>query len=158
MTFETNRRRFLKLSAGSVGALALSSPVGQALAASCGLTPPQTPGPFYPGESQFQAENDLTRIPGRPNRAVGQVIYVKGQVVDPQCRPIAGANVEIWQACASGKYNNPKDPNPAPLDPNFRYWGETFTDSNGEYAFKTILPGAYPADADWNRPPQNAQT
>ena len=61
--------------------------------------------------------------------------------------------MEIWQACASGKYNNPGDPNTAPLDPNFKYWGETVTSSTGEYAFKTILPGAYPADTDWDRPP-----
>ncbi|MGE3760087.1 MAG: protocatechuate 3,4-dioxygenase, partial [Pseudobdellovibrionaceae bacterium] len=83
----------------------------------------------------------------------GQVVYIIGIVQDTDCRPVANANVEIWQACASGKYNNPRDPNPAPLDPNFRYWGETYTDANGNYDFKTILPGAFPADTDWDRPP-----
>ncbi len=69
---------------------------------------------------------------------------MRGIVQDLSCRPVAGVNVEIWQACASGRYNNERDPNPAPLDPNFRYWGETFTDAAGAYEFKTILPGAYP--------------
>lgn len=152
MNSSTDRRRFLKLGAGAAGALALSNPITRAFAASCGLTPPQTPGPFYPGESQFRAENDLTHVPGQPGRALGKVIYVRGKVVDTECNPIEEANVEIWQACASGKYNNPKDPNPAPLDPNFRYWGETYTDANGDYVFKTIVPGAYPASGDWTRP------
>jgi protocatechuate 3,4-dioxygenase, beta subunit len=69
------------------------------------------------------------------------------------CAPIANANVEIWQACESGRYNNPRDPNPAPLDPNFQYWGETYTSEEGEYIFKTIIPGEYPAAEGWVRPP-----
>ena len=80
-------------------------------------------------------------------------MLVQGRVLDSQCRPIAGADVEIWQACASGRYNNPKDDNPAAIDPHFKYWGETRTDANGAYQFKTIVPGAYPADTDWMRPP-----
>lgn len=149
---ESNRRQFLRIGASAAGVLALTSPLAKAFAASCGLTPPQTPGPFYPGESQFLEDNDLTQIAGHSRRALGQIIYVKGKVVDTLCRPIAGANVEIWQACASGRYNNAKDTNPAPMDPDFKYWGEATTDTQGEYIFKTILPGAYPADVDWVRP------
>jgi protocatechuate 3,4-dioxygenase beta subunit len=81
------------------------------------------------------------------------VVYIKGRVVDNLCRPVANANVEIWQACASGRYNSPKDPNPAALDPNFKYWAETFTNEKGEYMFKSIIPGPYPADEAWDRPP-----
>jgi protocatechuate 3,4-dioxygenase beta subunit len=122
-------------------------------AATCGLTPPQTPGPFYPGEANFKPESDLTLVPGAPKRAEGQIIYIKGRVIDELCNPVANANVEIWQACSSGRYNNTKDPNPAPLDPNFRYWGEAHTDKDGNYMFKSIQPGAYPADTNWTRPP-----
>jgi protocatechuate 3,4-dioxygenase beta subunit len=39
------------------------------------------------------------------------------------------------------------------MDPDFRYWGETFTDADGAYWFKTIIPGAYPAGEGWTRPP-----
>ena len=149
----SDRRKFLKLGAGAAGFLAAATPIAKAFAASCGATPPQTSGPFYPGESQFKQDGDLTQIPGHSQRALGQVVYIRGKVVDARCSPVVGANVEIWQACASGKYNNPKDPNPAPVDPDFKYWGEAFTDQNGEYLFKTIIPGAYPADTDWVRPP-----
>jgi len=121
----------------------------------CGsvFTPSQTQGPFYPGERSFGLDTDLTWVPGRSTRALGDVIYVRGRVVDHLCRPIENANVEIWQACATGKYNSQRDPNPAVLDPNFKYWAETFTNKNGEYMFKTIRPGAYPAADDWDRPP-----
>jgi protocatechuate 3,4-dioxygenase beta subunit len=153
VSIESNRRNFLKIGTSAAGAMFFLSPASKVFGAACGLTPPQTPGPFYPGESQFHPDNDLTLIPGHTIRAEGQVIYVKGKVVDQSCNPIQNANVEIWQACASGKYNNPKDPNTAQLDTHFKYWAETYTDSNGEYLFKTIVPGAYPADADWTRPP-----
>lgn len=154
MTDQINRRKFLFSGLGlTAGALAMTGLVPRALAESCGLTPPQTPGPFYPGESRFTPANDLTVVPGRPRRAQGQVVYVKGRVLDEACQPVAGANVEIWQACESGRYNNSRDPNPAPLDPNFAYWGEADTDAEGRYTFKTIIPGAYPADTGWTRPP-----
>jgi protocatechuate 3,4-dioxygenase beta subunit len=117
------------------------------------LTPSQTAGPFYPGEEEFSLEHDLTLVPGSSVRAEGEVIYVQGRVVDHTGLPVSGANVEIWQACASGKYNSPLDPNPAPLDPHFRYWAEALTNENGEYMFKTIVPGIYPAEQDWDRPP-----
>ncbi|MGZ3710127.1 MAG: dioxygenase family protein [Bdellovibrionota bacterium] len=149
-----DRRNFLKFGIGTAaGAAAFTGFGAKALAASCGLTPPQTPGPFYPGEVNFHPTNDLTIVEGHTRRALGRVVYVMGQVLDPACKPISGANVEIWQACESGRYNNANDPNTAPLDQNFRYWGETNTDAEGHYTFKTIIPGAYPADTNWIRPP-----
>jgi protocatechuate 3,4-dioxygenase beta subunit len=147
----SGRRDFL---AKGLAAVAGGALIKNALGNSCPiLTPAQGSGPFYPGESEFGRDIDLTRVPGSNVRAQGDVIYVRGRVVDHLCRPVANANVEIWQACASGKYNSPKDPNPAPLDPHFRYWAETFTNEKGEYLFKTIMPGVYPADEKWDRPP-----
>lgn len=152
MEKQLDRRKFLKLGVGvSAGTLMMGGIMPKALAATCGLTPPQTSGPFYPGEANFTAENDLTR--GEGGRALGQVIYVQGKVTDQNCQPLEGVNVEIWQACASGRYQHSRDPNPAPLDPNFRYWGETFTAADGSYSFKSIIPGAYPAGDGWIRPP-----
>lgn len=149
---DVERRNFLKTFAGGLGLAVLSTKA--AAAGTCNKTPAQTAGPFYPGEALFVPDNDLTRIPGSVHRALGEVIHIEGTVRElVSCQPVAGVNIEIWQACASGRYNNDRDPNPAPLDPNFRYWGETFTDANGNYSFKTIKPGAYPADTDWDRPP-----
>jgi protocatechuate 3,4-dioxygenase beta subunit len=155
-----NRRRFIGWGAGlaGLGSLAYST-LSQAFADACkaAITPEQTAGPFYPGEAQFKPDSsdyptNLTQIEGRP-QAQGRVVLIQGVVSDSACRPVVGAVVEIWQACASGRYNNDKDTNPAPVDPNFRYWGESITDTNGHYAFWTIVPGAYPADTNWMRPP-----
>lgn len=148
-----NRRNWLKNTALSAGALgiAASGPVKAALE-SCGLTPAQTEGPFYPVNDQADKDNDLTLVSGKSEQAKGEIIFLKGIVQDDQCRPVSNALVEIWQACASGKYNHPGDPNTAELDPNFQYWGRSVTNKKGEYAFKTVRPGHYRATDTWMRP------
>ena len=120
----------------------------------CDVTPRQTKGPFYPVVNQLDKDVDLTNVAGRSGKAAGEVVWIQGVVRDTGCKPVADALVEIWQACASGRYNHPNDPNvEAALDPNFQYWGRAITDANGFYKFKTILPGSYPADVGWMRPP-----
>ena len=118
-------------------------------------TPVQTAGPFYPTRDREDEDADLTRVNGRGGRAAGEVIHVRGRVLDVDCRPVAGAVVEIWQANAAGRYDHERDAgNPRPLDPNFQGWAEVLTDAEGRYGFKTIKPGAYPADdRGWIRPP-----
>lgn len=135
------------------GGIAAVIPAIASAAEQCLETPRQAAGPFYPGETQFTATHDLTVLPNAKARALGEIVYLIGQVTGASCEPLANVNVEIWQACASGRYNNPRDPNTAPLDPNFRYWGEAFTDKDGKFYFKTVKPGAYPASEDWRRPP-----
>ena len=150
MSKDLSRRNLLKK-------LAVAIPVGivgkSTLAKTCGITPEQTEGPFYPIADQLDKNTDLTKVTGRSAQALGEVCFIAGVVQDEFCQPIPGALVEIWQACVTGKYNHPADPNPAKIDPNFQYWGRTVTDKNGEYLFKTIVPGAYPATSTWVRPP-----
>ena len=86
-------------------------------------------------------------------QAKGVSIRVSGHVMNTEAKPLEGVKVEIWQACQAGSYNHPKDTNPAPRDPNFEYYSSIRTDSNGYYSFKTIIPGPYPADDHWMRPP-----
>jgi protocatechuate 3,4-dioxygenase, beta subunit len=116
-------------------------------------TPAQVEGPFYPVRDQPDKDADLTRVEGHAERAAGEVIEVSGQVSDEQGRPVAGALVDVWQANAHGRYAHEADPNPAPLDPNFQGWAQLRTDAEGRYRFRTIVPGAYPAEAGWTRPP-----
>ena len=44
-------------------------------------------------------------------------------------------------------------PPPAPLDPHFQGWAMVQIGKQGQFRFKTILPGAYPASRSWMRPP-----
>ena len=126
-------------------------------AAVCEVTPADVEGPFYMNDYDRKAplanNNDLTQIPGAERAADGEVIYVGGQVTDGDCRPIKGATVEIWQSCVTGRYAHVRDPNPAPIDPYFRYSGESITDDEGRYSFKTIKPGAYPIPGGMARTP-----
>lgn len=114
-------------------------------------TPSQPQGPFYPVDFPFDTDNDLISISGYPP-ALGTVVYIQGQVMDQSGEVLAGAEVEIWQACASGKYMHPHDQNPAKIDPNFQYYGRAISDAHGKYMFKTIIPGPYPANDTWWRP------
>lgn len=148
-----DRRSFIS-NMGIKAALGLS--VSGALAAkTCEslLTPAQPLGPFYPRQMPEDTNADLTKVNGRVASADGQYILVNGVVQDKECRPIAGAIVEIWQACKSGKYNHPSDTSNSKLDPNFQYYAMVKSNAKGEYSFKTILPGAYNASATWVRPP-----
>ena len=151
---ENISRRHLLLSSVTLGALAVThSAFGQTIADLCGLTPKQTEGPFYPVKDQADKDNDLTIIRGASAVAKGQITYLSGIVSDENCAPIRNAVVEIWQACASGRYNHPGDTSGNPLDHDFQYWGKSTTDAKGKYDFKTITPGHYLAEPTWMRPP-----
>jgi len=146
------RRELLKWSLGAGSAIGVAS-LAKAAPLCVGKTPAQTEGPFYPVSDQNDKDWDLTFVNGNSQKAQGNVIVIAGQVLDQNCKPLPETLVEVWQACATGKYNHPNDPNKAPLDKNFQYWGRAATDNHGLYFFKTILPGAYPADTNWIRPP-----
>lgn len=156
MNNKVNRRNLLAGSVGTVLGLYTLKGVsgnicvqGQATP----TTPAQTEGPFYPIQDQIDKDADLTAVPNQTAKPLGQLIYVVGRVVDTQCNPIENAFLDIWQACASGKYDHPNDPNTAPLDKNFQYWGQDFSRKDGNFIFKSVLPGAYPATNTWTRPP-----
>ena len=147
-----NRRNLLKKSLTTISAFGVGIAAAKASTV-CNLTATQPEGPFYPIADQMDKDWDLTKVQSRTNKALGEVVTLSGVVTDENCKPVKGALVEIWQACASGKYNHPGDPNAAPLDPDFQYWGRAITNDEGLYSFKTIKPGSYQATNDWVRPP-----
>ena len=114
-------------------------------------TSDQILGPFYPLVAASKG-GDLTRVPGRPGRAQGQLLYVSGRVLDRQGNPVRRGRVQVWQANSFGRYDHPNDDNPAPLDPSFVGFACVETDDDGRYTFKTIKPSAYPAGPDRMRP------
>lgn len=111
-------------------------------------TPPQTMGPFYPvpeiGKQKYY-DADLTRLDEASPVADGEQIVVRGSVVSLDDRPLAHVVVEVWQACANGRYNHPQDRNDRPIDPNFQYWARMVTSEDGSFSFRSIQPGKYPA-------------
>ncbi|MEY3393830.1 MAG: hypothetical protein RL346_66 [Verrucomicrobiota bacterium] len=116
-------------------------------------TPAQTEGPFYPVMALKDKDFDLTRIEGQEGTALGRIITIIGKVSDTDGNAIEGATVDLWQANAAGRYRHPHESNTAPLDPNFQGWAVVPSGKSGEFRFKTIVPGAYPASKGWFRPP-----
>lgn len=151
------RRKLLKRSGETAFNAALIGAVGAPLLKAnvpSPVTPPQTEGPFYPVKDQLDKNADMTFLDGHDEEATGERIFLDGKVINSMTsEPIEGALVEFWQACASGRYQHPDDPNPAPLDPHFQYWAQVRTDSEGSFSIKTIVPGSYPANEEWLRPP-----
>jgi protocatechuate 3,4-dioxygenase beta subunit len=114
----------------------------------------ETLGPFYPVRAPTSHDTDLTHYPGRKGgRALGQVIQLTGRILDTSGRPLPKAEVKVWQANAAGRYTNPVDNNPAPLDPNFLGVVSFGVDSNGNYRLRTVKPGAYPEPSGTMRTP-----
>ena len=112
------------------------------------LTPEQMTGPFYPEvaveQQMFNDTNLLQKMAGH-EFAKGQPVLVRGRVSDRRGAPVTGAVVEIWQACASGRYMHSRDQNQsALLDNNFQFWGRAITLEDGRYEFTTVIPGLYP--------------
>ena len=106
-------------------------------------TPSQPEGPFYPRTLPADRDADLIVVAGRTGRAEGTPLYLDGTVRSVAGTPLAGARVEIWQCDARGHYHHVGDSGNLPLDENFQGYGETSTDDQGRYRFRTIRPVAY---------------
>lgn len=98
-----------------------------------------TIGPFFPGSFCTGCE-DMTHFEGKQAR--GQHIFLKGRIFEEGHRPILNAIIEIWQPDASGIFRHPLDPRFHEADPGFLGWGRVRTDAQGQYCFRTVLPGA----------------
>lgn len=119
------------------------------------LTLTERTGPVDLAERFHTGTLDLSRATPSGGRATGQLILVRGRVLDEDGSPVAGAVIELWQANAAGRYIHEIDKNPAPLDPSFTGQGRLVTNEDGEYSFFSIKPGAYPVleSGWWWRPP-----
>ena len=86
----------------------------------------QTAGPFYtPGTPR----RTNLRAPGTK----GDPLVFEGLVLTPDCRPAAGAVVDVWHCDEHGRYDNE----------GFRFRGHQFTDGAGAFRFETIRPARY---------------
>jgi protocatechuate 3,4-dioxygenase beta subunit len=109
--------------------------------AACALLPDSAAGPF-PTIEQLDRRDVTEGYPGHPLR-------LGVHVVDSVCRPVPGADVEIWHADASGDYSSYSDNGSGKDEAE----GTTFlrgfqtTDADGITEFHTIYPGWYPGRA-----------
>ena len=104
------------------------------------LTPSQSEGPFYPLAMPKDSDFDLLRN-GVQNYPKGQSAWVEGTISDLSGKPVAGAQVEIWQCDHDGHYHHPGDGGKA--DQRFQGFGRVKVGSDGSYRFRTMRPAAY---------------
>jgi protocatechuate 3,4-dioxygenase beta subunit len=93
----------------------------------CAQTADNILGPFYKEGAPFRS--DLT-----DGVMVTKVLEVRGRVVGCDCEtPLADAIVDVWQADESGAYDNT----------GYSLRGRMRTDTDGQYLYSSVLPGAY---------------
>ncbi len=103
----------------------------------CTIMPQATEGPFY-----FDPKLDRRDI--AEGRA-GVPLEVWIQVVDPGCRPIPSARVDIWHCDADGRYSGyPRQPGGVDTSGETFLRGNRIADGDGIAVFSTIYPGWYP--------------
>lgn len=91
-----------------------------------------TTGPFFPPAFIGPTDGDLTI--GRDGTPVeGDVVEIRGRIVDGEGHPVVNVIVELWQADPAGRRAGVDDP--------FRGWGRVWTDDEGCYHFRTLRPG-----------------
>jgi protocatechuate 3,4-dioxygenase beta subunit len=90
-------------------------------------TLPQTEGPYFKPSSPERAELFEEGMAGQP-------IEMIGLVLTRACKPVSAALLDFWQADANGDYDNS----------GFRLRGHQFTDAEGRYRLRSVVPGAYP--------------
>lgn len=73
----------------------------------------------------------------------GPALFMTGCVKDPGGNPIAGAEVDVWQASPVGLYEN-QDASQA--DMNLR--GKFTSDAEGRFRFRSVKPAGYPIPTD----------
>jgi protocatechuate 3,4-dioxygenase beta subunit len=131
--FDPIRRRLLALSALAVTGLVFDDAVALELPPTPRChdgdepTARQTDGPYFKPSSPERA--DLVE-----SATKGRLVEITGQVLTRACRPVGSALLDLWHADESGEYDNK----------GFRYRGHLFTDGEGRYRFRTILPAIYP--------------
>ena len=134
-----NRRQFIKTLFFS--SLALS--VGDIYAKGFVLTPWQTEGPFYPDRFPKDMDNDLVVVNKSKHKAEGEIVHLKGIVMDSTGTPVENAVIEIWQADSNMVYIHSRAPDQDKRDRNFQGFGRFVTSPAGEYSFRTIMPVSY---------------
>lgn len=98
-------------------------------------SPGAVEGPFYlPGAPWLGSP---CVMPQRANEA-GDVLVVNGRITGPRGEPLAGVELDLWQADADGRYSNFH-----PDVPEWNLRGRFSSDARGSYEVQTILPPPY---------------
>ena len=130
---------FVRLGGADEGAWDLLAAQTSGARPGCIARPEMTEGPFF-------VDKQLNRADLRDGRR-GETLDLALTIVDAtggQCRPLAGAIVDLWQCDAKGVYSGVSDRMQGSEPTGERFLrGFQVTDTNGIVHFTTIYPGWY---------------
>lgn len=109
-----------------VGSLIVLAPAGDEI--ECIPTNDDVQGPFY--REGAPERTDLVVEINEP------VLFLSGDVVGWDCRPIPGAWLDFWQANLDGDYDN--------TSIEYFYRGQQFADEDARWTLQTNIPAPYP--------------
>ena len=133
------RRIFLKTSALSAIAVSATGFVrleGDRYVGDCETTS-DVLGPFYRPDSPVRSSLVIKGEKGAPIELFGKIKH------DDCITPYKNAKIELWHCDGNGVYDNESA--------DFKYRGTLYSDNEGNYSFKTILPVPY-GEGDNYRP------
>ncbi|WHZ24781.1 MAG: Putative dioxygenase [Nitrospira sp.] len=110
---------------------------------SCVVRPEQTEGPYFVDERLNRS--DIRSDPSGGHITPGTMLtltVLASRLGAGDCRPLEGAQVDIWHCNALGIYSDVNDPSFKTLGQKFLR-GYQITDAKGEARFVTIYPGWY---------------
>ena len=96
-------------------------------------------GPFWRMDSPVTKNGDSIVRSSTP----GPALFVNAWVRDAGGKPVADAEVDVWQSSPEGFYENQ---DPIQADMNLR--GKFRTDENGGIRFRSVKPAGYPIPVD----------
>jgi catechol 1,2-dioxygenase/hydroxyquinol 1,2-dioxygenase len=105
-----------------------------------GETPSSILGPFF---KEGVPHSPLGTSIVADDTASGRRIVVEGRVTDLGGNPVAGAEIQVWQTSAEGKYDIQLREE-GELD----YRGRFVSDVDGRYFFRSVVPVGYPIPDD----------
>jgi catechol 1,2-dioxygenase len=73
----------------------------------------------------------------------GPALFVNATVKDLEGKPVADAEVDVWQSSPEGFYENQD-----PVQANMNLRGKFHTDAEGRISFQTVKPKGYPIPVD----------
>jgi hydroxyquinol 1,2-dioxygenase len=132
---DAKRQEFILLS-DTLGVSMLT--VAQNHSLSTGATEATVFGPFHVADAPaFDNGQDIA------GGAPGEPLFVGGTVTGLDGTPVAGATIDVWQSDEDGFYDVQR---PELREPRAR--GVLHSDAQGRFAFRSILPVAYPIPTD----------
>jgi len=111
---------------------------------SCIARPEQMEGPYFVDEKLNRT--DIRSDPSNGRMKAGAPLALTmlvSRVAANECRPIPGAQVDLWQCDAGGIYSDVQDPQFNTVGQKYLRGFQT-TDARGAVRFLTVYPGWYP--------------